>query len=910
MRLPRFTTLLASAFALAAISSTVCVAQAQQPPPAAAAAAAAAAPPAPGQLPTYAKWTEGADKQPGLFTLWRKDGRVYIELTKDQFDKEYYAHATTANGLGGYGLLSGDDFQMPATLFKFVRTGPKAVAVILPQFRFESKPGTAIANAVKASTADSVEAVAAISTEDKDNGKVVIDAGFLLSDMLDLGLGLSQTLERTNPLGAYHLDPTKTYFGPTKAFPKNVIIEADQTFVSAKPQSLNTVPDPRFVQFRVKYNFAEIMSTPGYMPRLVDDRVGYWDDPHIQFDQDNRFDNLHHYVLRWNIQASDPTRPSPAKKPLVYTLTNTIPERYRPAIRDAILEWNKAFARIGILDAVQVVDQPNDPNWDPDDIRYNTIRWLTEANSGGFAEAQIEWDPRTGEIFRGGVLIDADIMRFGKIIYGDLVGPIGALDPDPASPLSPSQLADPALWDPAKINPAEWGFAPKRRPGSFLHRDTDMLPQAQFGVLALQLFGENVPPSYDYDFLKAIVMHEVGHDFGLGHNFIGHNSLTAAQLKDKSYTHRNGVASSVMEYAPINLWPKGSPRGDYFQATLGSYDYHVIHWGYAPVPGAKTPDDEVPTLDKWASAAFDPRYSFASDEDVAYNGHAVDPRIAQNMLTNDSIAWCETQLGIDRGLMSSLDSRYPKLQQRWEQERFGFGILFGQYNRCANSMTHYIAGEYLTRGRRGDPGVRTALTPIPRSEEVRAFRNLDRYVFAENAIQVSPTTLNRLVYTEFAPFADFYYNPTPRHDISLTALANSAQYRCLSYMFSPLVLQRLDDLPTKAAPGATMSLADLFDWTQNSVFGDLANGRTPKTAIRRNLQRTYTRMLARIATSSVSGAPLDAQALARHELIAIAADARGNLMRAKLDLQTKAHLEALVTDTTRALDARNVITIN
>jgi len=864
--------------------------------------------PAGAAAPSYAKWTEGAEKQPGLFTLWRKDGRVYIELSKEQLGKEYYLHATTANGLGGYGLLSGDDFQMPATIFKFVRTGPKSVAVIAPQYRFQSKAGTPIDNAVKASTADSVIALAPIESEDKDAGAIVINPAFMLSDLLDLGLALSDALEKANPLGAYRLDPARSYFGASKAFPKNVMIEADQTFASAKPQTVNTVPDPRSIQFRVKYNLAEVLATPGYMPRLADDRVGFWDDPNIQFDQDNRFDNLQHYVLRWDLQATDPSKPSPAKKPLVYTLTNTIPEQYRPAIRDAILEWNKAFARIGILNAVQVVDQSTDPNWDPDDIRYNTIRWLTEANGGGFAEAQIEWDPRTGEIFRGGVLIDADIMRFGKIIYGDLVGPTAALDPDPASPLSPSQLASPGLWDPAKVNPSEWGFAPARRHG-FFHRDAGMLAQAQYGNLALQMFGENVPPSYDYDFLKAIVLHEVGHDFGLGHNFIGHNSFTAAQLKDKNYTHRNGIASSVMEYAPINLWPKGSQRGDYFQATLGSYDYHVIHWGYAPIAGAKTPDDEVATLAKWASAAADPRYAFASDEDVSYNGHAVDPRIAQNMLSNDSIGWCETQLGIERGLMNSLDSRYPRVQQRWEQERFAFLILFGQYNRCSNAMTHYVAGEYLTRGRPGDPGIKVALTPIPRSQEVRAFRNLDRYVFAENAIAVSPQTLNRLVYTEFQPFADFYYNPTPRHDISLTSLANSAQYRALSYMFSPLVLQRLDDMPSKAAPGATMSLADLFAWSQNSIFGDLANGRTPKTAIRRNLQRTYARYLARLAMNAPLGTPLDAQALARHELVALGGSVRGNLMRGGLDLQTRAHLEALQAEVSRALEARNVIAI-
>jgi hypothetical protein len=856
----------------------------------------------------YEKFTLTGKKETGLFTVWRKAGKVYIELSKDQLDKEYYEHATTVNGLGGYGILSGDDFQMQAVIVKFVRTGPTAIAVVLPQIRFQSQPGTPIDIAVKASTADSVQAVAAIVAEDKDAGKIVFDASFLLGDTLDLGATLTDALEKTNPAGAYHLDTTKTYFGPAKTFPKNVVIEADQTFVSMKPITLNTVVDPRSVQFRVKYNFAELMSTPGYMPRLEDDRVGFWDDPFIQFDKDNRWDNHVHYILRRDIEASDPSKPSPAKKPLVYTLTNTIPMQYRAAIRDAILEWNKAFVKIGILDAIQVVDQPNDPTWDPDDIRYNTIRWLPEANDSGFAEAQIEWDPRTGEIFRSGVLIDADLMRFGKLIYADEVP--GAINPDPASPLSPAQLGDPALWDPTKIDPTVWGFAPKRRAGTFMHRDTGALAQAQFGALAFELYGENVPDDYTYLYLKSLIMHEVGHDFGLGHNFMGHGAFSATELRDKAFTGRNGVASSVMEYAPINLWPKGASHGDLFSPTIGPYDYHVIHWGYAPIAGAKSPEDEIPTLDKWASVAVDPHYAFASDEDVAYNGHAVDPRIAQFMLTNDPISWCETQLGIDRGLMKTLDTRLPHPQETWEEEQYAFRILVNQYSRCSNSMTHYVAGEYLTRSRQGDPGVRTALTPIPRNLERRAFANLSRYVFAENALDVSPTTLNRLVYTEYAPFADFYYNPTIRHDLSLQALLNSAQYRALSYMFSPIVLQRLDDMSSKAAPGATMSVADLFAWTQYSIFGKLANGHLPTTPAARNLQRTYTRLLINISEApswAKAGTPLDAQALAQHELVELSGYLKMNLMHGDLDLQTRSHLEAMSTDVRRALEARNVL---
>jgi hypothetical protein len=34
--------------------------------------------------------------------------------------------------------------------------------------------------------------------------------------------------------------------------------------------------------------------------------------------------------------------------------------------------------------------------------------------------------------------------------------------------------------------------------------------------------------------------------------------------------------------------------------SIGPYDKYATHWGYAPIPGARTPDDELPTLDGWA----------------------------------------------------------------------------------------------------------------------------------------------------------------------------------------------------------------------------------------------------------------------------------------------------------------------
>jgi hypothetical protein len=102
--------------------------------------------------------------------------------------------------------------------------------------------------------------------------------------------------------------------------------------------------------------------------------------------------------------------------------------------------------------------------------------------------------------------------------------------------------------------------------------------------------------------------------------------------------------------------------------------------------------------------------------------------------------------------------------------------------------THYIGGEYLSRARRGDPGAPNPLTPVPRSEEVRAFANLDAYVFGAEAWRISPMTLRPLTYSEYEPMADLGYHPTQRHDLSLADIVAKQQNAVLGLMFAPLTL--------------------------------------------------------------------------------------------------------------------------
>ncbi len=835
---------------------------------------------------SYAKWTQGRNAQHGLFTIWRKDGEVGLELTPAQFDKDYIELGVPINGIGE-GLFSGITDLQNCRIIRFTRQDNK-VAILFPSTRFLARPGTPEARAVEAGTAPTVVGVAKVLAEDKTTGNVVIDAAPFLQDVTGVADFLTYLNggHADNPQGSYRLDSQQTYFGKTKAFPDNVVLVANQTFSTQNAQYIDVTPDGRNLQIAMQYNIAALPEDDTYVPRIYDDRVGYFVNAHADFSNDNSLDKNLNYIVRWNLQPSDPSkRMSPAKAPIVYYLSNTIPMKYRDPVRKALLVWNNAFAKIGISNAVIVKDQPNDPNFDPDDMRYNVIRWLTESQ-GGFAEAQLLYNPYTGEMLKSGVVIDSDLMRGGKFDYPVLVAP-----QHPVAEVDSSVSRYQAHYKDVR---------------EFLDGERG---QYSYGKTALSILtgadGYDVPTKFSNDFLESIVLHESGHDFGLRHNFIGSQAYTARQLQSKAFTAKNGVGTSVMEYAPINIWPKGTSQGDYFQTVLGPYDYYVIHWGYARVPGANSPQAELPTLRKWASNWTDKRYSWSSDEDVSwFNGQGVDPRNQQWDLTGDNIGWCQTQMQMARDLIGKVNARFPRAGTSYENLRYAFGSLAGHYGQCGTIVSRYLGGEYVSRALKGDRAAKQPLSAIPIATQRRAFKLLERYIYAPDAWNFSPALLRSMV-TQYRD-DDWNGNTALRHDVAIEQLAAAYQLSTIGRLFAPVTLQRLDDMQFKYKPGTTMELSDLFSWMQSTVYGDVRKG-TSIPLVHRNLQRNYLALLSRLTNAPQPGTPPDAQSMARYELDSLHAQVRRALAHGSYDVMTRAHLEQLASDSQRALNAQSVI---
>lgn len=818
------------------------LAQAQPAPQGGSPAAAAARGPAP-----YAAFMAGAKATPGLFPIIEKDGAYFLEVKVAQLDKDFIATSVPSSGLGGFGPAQGEPYVAPARVLHFERHG-NSIVLRWPNTIARTQANTPENMGVNDTLPSSVVAVVPIAAQ--DDTRVVISAAAFLGDIADFASSINAGV---SPLHAYRLDPTKSFFASAKAFPENDVLRVDQTWTSLDPQGLDNAPDVRNVDVKITYNLIEAPSD-GYVPRIYDPRVGYFSEPLLNFASDDQMHRDVHFIDRWNFGPRTSSAPAIATNPIVFYLSNDVPLEYRDTVTKALLTWNDAFAKAGILNAVQVKQQPADPSWDSEDIRHNMIRWIDTSSPRFGAEALLVTDPRSGEELNIGVNYDAVEDIGGRNIYKYVIAPARGL------------------------------------------RDSVAAERA-----------------YDENFTRSIILHESGHDFGLQHNFIGSMAYSAQQVQNKAFTSKYGISSSVMEYNPLNIWPKGTSQGDFDQLVLGPYDYYAIQYGYGYIPNATTPEQELPTLRKWASRWTDPKYRFASDEDAGSfaSGHAIDPRVVTFDLTNHPLAWCQTQATLMHALMDAVNARFPEAGQPYDQARQAFLTPLRFALRCAAMPAHTVGGEYISRALREDPGAGAPLTAVSRSDERSAWEQLATGLFADAPWHFNPKVLGMLTYSEVTSLTgggSWAYAPTPRHDVSVATVVNASQAAVLHELYAPLRLQRIDDSSTKYQSGTTMSLTDLFDWSRDSIFGSIENGTVGKDGvIHRNLQTMYATMLASMVTSPQPGTPSDAQGLARVNLETLRHDAAAALNRYRLDELTRGHLESLEAIADQALTAHAVV---
>jgi hypothetical protein len=410
---------------------------------------------------------------------------------------------------------------------------------------------------------------------------------------------------------------------------------------------------------------------------------------------------------------------------------------------------------------------------------------------------------------------------------------------------------------------------------------------------------------YAREFLYSTVLHEVGHTLGLRHNFKGSTAFSPAELHDPNFTRIHGTTGSVMAYTPANLAGPGKRQATVFPNHLGPYDYWAIDYGYRRFPGDRTSASQLPDLHRIAARSSNPLLAYGTDED-AVEPYALDPRMLPFNFSSDPIAYNGEQLALNDAVAARLLKPYRGDYRSFEDIRQELVTVLNNEFQQDDLAAHYLGGIYTSRDHRGQIGGLPPFQSIPRAQSKRAFDLLDRYVFSSRALQFSPELLNVATPSRFG----FHWDSSGvgRADFPLREVIAEIQDSTISVMFAPANLARIGDQQLKGKPGDTMSLGDLFAWTNAAIFDDLGRSSIPPT--HRDLQRRFADLEMRIANLpsfgfDQLGLPREVQSLAREALVKIDRRLPGAIAAAR-DSDTRAYLDDLRSRVRGTLDPTTV----
>ena len=370
-----------------------------------------------------AKAVEGLARHDGLLPVFvnRKDGKVLLRLPPadaDGVQGRYLYQTYLRAGLGSNPV--GLDRSAPGDtqVLVFRRAGGKMV-VQFENYSFIGERGSADERqAVRESFAVSTVWSTDVVAEDAD-GAVLIDiSGFLTRD----AQGIARQL-RASDQGDFRLAAELSYpdTATVAAFPKNLELEATETFVSDNPgpEVRGILPDARAVTLILHHSLVALPGA-GFEPRFNDPRVGVIDHAVSDYTAPLGEGMVLELVHRFRLEKTDPTAArSTVKQPIVFYIDRSAPEPVRSALMDGAKWWADAFEAAGYIDAYRVEILPEGVS--PLDARYNVVNWV-HRETRGWSYGHSVVDPRTGEIVKGDVLLGSQRVRQDRIIFEGLVG--------------------------------------------------------------------------------------------------------------------------------------------------------------------------------------------------------------------------------------------------------------------------------------------------------------------------------------------------------------------------------------------------------------------------------------------------------------------------------------------------------
>jgi hypothetical protein len=768
--------------------------------------------------------TKDAKSKKGIFTVHQVKDKFYYEIPKTQIGKEFLwvsqiAKTTVGVGYGGQSLGN-----------RVVRWEIYENKVFLRNVNYSvvADPKTPISEAVQASNNDSILMAFNVAAWGANNESAVIDVSRLFTTDI-------QEFSARQRLNATALDPTRSYIERVSPYPENIEVETTHTYTRiAPPAGLPTAPanpfggagmNPGSATVVLHYSMVKLPENP-MMPRLFDERVGYFSRSLVDYGREDQKAVTRTFITRWRLEKKDPNAAlSEPVKPIVYWIDSATPTKWVPYMKRGVEKWQKAFEAAGFKNAIIAKMAPTkkqDPDFSPEDARYSVIRWLpsTIENASG---PHIH-DPRTGEILESDIQFYHNVMNLTKAWYFLQVGHL-----DKRAQKIP-------------------------------------FPDELMGTL-----------------IEYVAAHEVGHTLGFPHNMKASSLYPADKVRDREWVKKMGHTPTMMDYSRFNYvaQPEDNIDVEDLVPGIGPYDVWATAWGYKPIPNAKTPDEELPTLNSWALEQdttpwlrFSTEGAGGSDPGELTEAVGDEDAVKSSMLGLKNLKRVAKLLvpatTNEKGMpYDELAELYPRMLGQWSLEMNHVATIVGGFN----SQQKHI----------GQQGVR--FTMVPKAKQMEAVKFL-----AENAFATPTWAIDKDILRRIEPVGALNRIRNSQNNMLNNLLSSSR--------FARLVEQQALDGIMAYQPDAF--LADV----RNAVWSELNSPKVSVDAYRRNLQRSYLE----IANNKLNSAPPtlpaglpsvfasqfissgDERAYYRAELNALNASIDSSLAKTS-DQATKVHLE-------------------
>ncbi len=776
---------------------------------------------------TVTEKVKSSKKSEGLFTLYQDtaNGSLQMYIKKNQLEKEYIYQSFS---MGGPTTLFLNQNMIRTTWVIKIKKNFDKLEFSQVNTNFWYDPENAVSKSANVDVTEAVFYSAKIDAEDS-LGFIIPGDALFISDKLDPikpviapGPGASFAFN----LGS--LNSSKSGYKSVRSYPDNTDVIVELAFDNPSPFNGGgkDITDARYNRIRFQHSFLEVPQND-FRPRHDDPRVGY-------FTQE--IDNLtsikvadyKDVINRWNLKKKDPSAAiSEPEEPIVWWVENTTPVEFRQTIVEAGLKWNEAFEKAGFKNAVVMKIMPDDATWDPGDIRYNVIRWVSSPIPQYGAIGPSFVNPKTGQILGGDITVEWFTGSSGPI--QEELFDVKSIKTDLPSLLLNEQPQQTV----SSLNNKSWMTCTLGQ---------ELKAQFTSGLTAME--ANDASPAeikeLHKQFLYYLILHEMGHTMGLNHNMKASQMLTPVEVNNKDITHKVGMQGSVMDYPAVNVAADKSKQGDYYTIKTGPYDWWAIEFGYTPF----TKDEEKEGLNKILNRSTEPALAFGNDADDMRTpgGGGIDPRVMINDMSNDMVAYAEERLGLVNTLMGKLKDKYTKPGKSYAELRSRYGTLMNQRVSMLQSVSRFVGGVMVDRSFAGQDTKNKPFTPVSAAYQKKAMALLSKYVFAPDAF-AADAPLYPYLQLQRRGFNFFGLG----EDIKPENIILTLQMGILAHILSGATMNRLNN---SSLYGNSYSSADMLSDMTNALFS--ADLKSNVNLYRLNLQTEYVKGFAAVVSASAS----------------------------------------------------------